>query len=135
MSIPRFSVRRPVTTGMIVVSVVVMGLLSLGVIRLDMYPTFERPVLSVNVPYPDASPAEVERRIVRPLEEALGTVRRIEAIRSTASQNNGRVELEFQPGTDMDLASLEVRERGGQVRGALPVEGQRGNLRGFSSDG
>ncbi len=134
MSIPRFSVRRPVTTGMLVVSVIVMGLLSLGLIRLDMYPSFERPVLSVNVPYPNASPAEVERRIVRPLEEALGTVRRIEAIRSTASQNNGRVELEFQPGTDMDLASLEVRERVEQVRRELPADVQRVNLRRFSSD-
>src|SRR5690606_39955638 len=92
ISTPRFSVRRPVTTGMLVVAVVVMGLLSLGLIRLDMYPTFERPVLSVSVPYPDASPAEVERRIVRPLEEALGTVRRIGAIRAAASQNDGPVE-------------------------------------------
>ena len=134
MSLPRFSVKRPVTTGMMVVSVIVMGLLSMGLIRLDMYPTFERPVLSVSVPYPDASPSEVERRIVRPLEEALGTVRRLDAIRSTASQNQGRVELEFQPGTDMDLASLEVRERVEQVRGELPADVQRVNLRRFSSD-
>src|SRR5690606_22143794 len=94
----------------------------------------ERPVLSVSVPYPDASPSEVERRIGRPLEEALGTVRRLDAIRSTASQNQGRVELEFAPGTDMDLASLEVRERVEQVRGELPADVQRVNLRRFSSD-
>lgn len=134
MSIPRFAVTRPVTTGMMVVSVIVLGLVSMGMIRLDMFPTFERPVLSVSVPYPDASPSEVERRIVRPLEEVLGTVRELDVIRSTASQNQGRVELEFEPGTDMDLASLEVRERLSQVRAELPADVQRVQLRRFSSD-
>lgn len=134
MSLPRFSVRNPVTTGMLVVTVVVLGLLSLSRISLDMFPSFERPVLQVSVPYPNASPAEVERRIVRPLEEALGTVRRLETIRATASASQGRIELEFQPGTNMDLASLEVRERVEQVRRDLPSDVQRVDIRRFSSD-
>ena len=134
MSIPRFAVRRPVTTGMMVVTVIVLGLLSAGRISLDLFPTYQRPVLQVSVPYPDASPAEVERRIVRPLEEELGTVRRLESIRATASQNRGRIELEFQPGTDMDLASLEVRERVELVRRDLPADVRRVDLRRFSSD-
>ncbi len=134
MSLPRFAVRRPVTTGMIVVAAIVMGGLSLARIPLDMFPSFERPVINVTVPYPDASPSEVERRIVRPLEESLGTVRRLDAIRSTASQNRARVELEFQPGTDMDLAALEVRERVEQVRRELPADVQRIDMRRFSSD-
>jgi hydrophobic/amphiphilic exporter-1 (mainly G- bacteria), HAE1 family len=134
MSLPRFSVRNPVTTGMLVVTVIVMGLLAIDRISLDMFPSFERPVLQVQVPYPDASPTDVERRISRPLEEALGTVRNLETIRSTSSQNQGRVELEFKPGTNMDLASLEVRERVEQVRRELPSDVQRINLRRFSSD-
>jgi hydrophobic/amphiphilic exporter-1 (mainly G- bacteria), HAE1 family len=134
MSIPRFAVTRPVTTGMMVVSVVVLGLLSLGRISLDMFPSFERPVLQITVPYPDASPTEVERRIVRPLEEGLGTVRNLDVIRSTASANRARVELEFRPGTNMDMASLEVRERVEQVRRELPDDVQRVDIRRFSSD-
>ncbi len=134
MSLPRFAVRRPVTTGMLVVAAIVMGGISMERISLDMFPSFERPVIMVTVPYPDASPAEVERRIVRPMEEGLGTVRRLDAIRSTASQNQARVELEFQPGTDMDLAALEVRERVEQIRRDLPADVQRVNMRRFSSD-
>jgi len=133
MSLPRFAVRKPVTTGMLVITVIVMGALSANLISLDLFPSFERPQLQISVPYPDASPAEVERRIVRPLEEAMGTVRRLETIRSTASQNNARVELEFQPGTNMDLASLEVRERLELVKRDLPPDVQRVNLRRFSS--
>jgi hydrophobic/amphiphilic exporter-1 (mainly G- bacteria), HAE1 family len=134
MSLPRFAVRKPVTTGMMVVTVIVLGLISTSLIPLDMFPSFERPVLQVTVPYPNASPSEVERRIVRPLEEELGTVRALESIRATASQDRGRVELEFKPGTDMDMAALEVRERVELVRGQLPSDVQRINLRRFSSD-
>ncbi len=134
MSIPRFAVTRPVTTGMMVVTVIVLGILSLTRISLDMFPSYERPVLQVTVPYPDASPSEVERRIVRPLEESLGMVRNLESIQSTASQNRARVELEFRAGTNMDLAALEVRERLEQVRRELPSDVQRVDLRRYSSD-
>jgi hydrophobic/amphiphilic exporter-1 (mainly G- bacteria), HAE1 family len=134
MSLPRMAVRRPVTTGMLVLSIVVAGLISLDRINLDLWPSFERPVLSITVPYPNASPAEVERRIVRPLEEELGTVRRLESIRSTAGQNRARVELEFQAGTDMDLAALEVRERAEIARRSLPADVDRIDMRRFASD-
>jgi hydrophobic/amphiphilic exporter-1 (mainly G- bacteria), HAE1 family len=134
MSLPRFAVQRPVTTGMMVVAVIVLGAISALRIPLDMFPSFQRPVLQVTVPYPDASPAEVERRIVRPLEEAMGTVRNLDRLESTASQNRGQVRLEFRPGTDMDAAALEVRERMEQVQRELPSDVQRINLRRFSSD-
>lgn len=134
MSLPRFAVRRPVTTGMMVVAVIVLGAVSATRISLDMFPSFQRPILQVTVPYPDASPTEVERRIVRPLEEAMGTVRNLETLESTASQNRGQVRLEFRPGTDMDAAALEVRERMEQVRRELPADVQRIDLRRFSSD-
>jgi hydrophobic/amphiphilic exporter-1 (mainly G- bacteria), HAE1 family len=134
MSIPRFAVRRPVTTGMLVVSSVLAGLLSLPAINLDLWPSFERPVLRVNVPYTDASPAEVERRIVRPMEEELGTVRRLDVIRSTASQGRASLELEFAPGTDMDLAALEVRERIEVARRNLPPDVTRMTMHRFSLD-
>jgi hydrophobic/amphiphilic exporter-1 (mainly G- bacteria), HAE1 family len=134
MSLPRLAVKRPVTTGMLVLSIVVAGLISLERINLDLWPSFERPVLRVTVPYPNASPAEVERRIVRPLEEELGTVRRLESIRATAGQNQGRIELEFQAGTDMDLAALEVRERAEIARRRLPADVERINMNRFASD-
>jgi hydrophobic/amphiphilic exporter-1 (mainly G- bacteria), HAE1 family len=119
---------------MLILSVIVAGLISLDRISLDLWPTFERPVLRVTVPYPNASPSEVERRIVRPLEEELGTVRRLESIRSTAGQNQARIELEFMAGTDMDLAALEVRERAEIARRSLPSDVDRIDMRRFASD-
>ena len=134
MSLPRFAVRRPVTTGMLIVTTVVVGAISMASISLDLWPSFERPVVRVTVPYPDASPAEVERKIVRPLEEELGTVRRLENITSTASQNRGQLELEFQPGTNMDMAALEVRERAELARRRLPEDVERIDLGRWGTD-
>jgi hydrophobic/amphiphilic exporter-1 (mainly G- bacteria), HAE1 family len=134
MSLPRFAVRRPVTTGMLVLATIILGLISLGMINLDLWPSFQRPVLRVSVPYPNASPAEVERRIVRPLEDVLGTVRHLETMRSTAGQDQGSVELEFAPGTDMELAALEVREKVDRIRAELPADVRRVDVRRFASD-
>jgi hydrophobic/amphiphilic exporter-1 (mainly G- bacteria), HAE1 family len=134
MSLPRFAVRRPVTTGMMIVTTIVVGAISAHRISLDLWPSFERPVIRMTVPYPDASPSEVERKIVRPLEEELGTVRRLESITSTASQNRASLQLEFEPGTNMDLASLEVRERAELARRRLPDDVDRIDLRRFGTD-
>jgi hydrophobic/amphiphilic exporter-1 (mainly G- bacteria), HAE1 family len=134
MSLPRFAVRRPVTTGMMIITVVVVGLISMTRISLDLWPSFERPVVRVTIPYPDASPAEVERNIIRPMEEELGTVRRLETITSTASQNRGRLELEFEPSTNMDLASMEVRERAELARRQLPDDVDEIQLRRWGTD-
>lgn len=134
MNIPRFAVRNPVTTGMLVVATLVVGFISVYNVNLDLWPSFERPVLRVTVPYPDANPTEVERRIIRPLEEELGSVRRLETITSTASQNRGRVELEFRPSTNMDLASLEVRERIELARRSLPEDVDEIQLRRYATD-
>jgi hydrophobic/amphiphilic exporter-1 (mainly G- bacteria), HAE1 family len=134
MSLPRLAVRRPVTTGMMIVTVVVVGAISMHRISLDLWPSFERPVIRITVPYPDASPAEVERKIVRPLEEELGTVRRLESMTSTASQNRATLQLEFEPGTNMDMASLEVRERAELTRRRLPDDVDRIDLRRFGTD-
>lgn len=119
---------------MLVLAALVLGGISIKLINLDMFPAFQRPVLNVSVPYPNASPAEVERRIVRPLEEAVGTVRHLKRLQATAGQDQGSLELEFEPGTDMDLAALDVREKIDLVRGDLPADVRRVDIRRFSSD-
>ena len=119
---------------MLVLAALVLGSISIGLINLDMFPAFEEPELNVRVPYPDASPAEIERRIVRPLEEAVGTVRHLESIRASAGSDMGSLNLEFEPGTNMDLAALDVREKIDLVRSDLPDDVRRIDIRRFSSD-
>ncbi len=131
--IVRFSVERRVTMSMVVVGLLVMGWLSLKRLPLEFLPTFSSSSISVNVPYPSASPEEVERLLVRPLEDVLGTINGIDTLQASSSANSGNVNLSFIDGTDMEMAAVDVRDRIDRVRNDLPADVERINIRRFQS--
>ena len=133
MKLTSYSVHKPVTITMAVLSVLVLGYISLRRLPLELMPEFASSRISVNVEYPSSSPIEVERDISRPLEEVLSTLDNLESMSSTSSSNGANVSLEFKPGTNMDLVSLEIRDRLDQVKNRLPgdVERIRIKLRNF----
>ncbi len=115
-----FSVNRPVTIIMAVLVVLMIGAVSLSGLNVDMFPEMSFPVAVVITSYQGSAPQEVENMISRPLEEVLGTVGNIKNISSMSSMGNSIVITEFETGTNMDFASLEMREKIDMVRGALP---------------
>lgn len=125
MNISEFSVKRPITTLMIILSVLVLGSLGLQRLPLTFYPEISSQSLRINIPYPSSSPQEVERLIARPVEEIMGTLPNLERMSSTSAANNGNISLEFKSGTDMDLAAMEVRDRLDRVRAQLPDDVDR----------
>ena len=132
--IARFAVERRVTMGMIVLGVLVLGWLSLARLPLEFLPSFSSSHIWVWAPYPSSSPEEIERRIVRPLEDSLGTINGIETLSARASADSGNVSLSFLDGTDMDLAAVEVRDRVDRVRHLLPDDLRRITIRRFQSE-
>ena len=122
MNIPEFAVKRPITTLMIILSVLVIGWISLYRIPLLYIPEISGHTLRVNVPYKSSSPQEVEDLITLQVEDALGTVKHVETIESISTDVNSEVSLEFKMGTNMDLATLEVRDKIEQIRNDLPDE-------------
>lgn len=68
MTLPEIAIKRHVTMLMIIVSLVVLGLVALFRLPLAFMPDFDQPMLFVQLPYPNASPAQVERLVVRPVE-------------------------------------------------------------------
>jgi HAE1 family hydrophobic/amphiphilic exporter-1 len=132
--IARFAVERRVTMGMIVLGVLVLGWVSLTRLPLEFLPTFSSSNIWVWAPYPSSSPEETERRIVRPLEDSLGTINGIETLSARASADSGNVNLTFIDGTDMDLAAVEVRDRVDRVRNLLPPDLRRVFVRRFQSE-
>lgn len=125
MNIAEFSVRKPITMLMSIVSIIVLGVLGLQRLPLTFIPEIESQRLRISVPYESSSPQEVERNITRPIEEMMGTLPKLEKISSTSSANQSNVSVEFMPGTDMDLASVEVRDRLDRVRALLPEDVER----------
>ena len=110
-----------------------MGWLSLERLPLEFLPSFSSSNISVIAPYPSSSPEEVERLVVRPLEDSLGTINRIDTMSATASASRAQVRITFLDGTDMDMAAVDVRDRVDRVRHLLPDDLDRVWIRRFQT--
>ena len=93
MNITELSIRRPVTTIMLFVSMVVIGLIASFRLPLEAEPEATIPFFFVSLPYSGSTPEEVERNLVRPVEEALATMPGIESMNSRAISGNSGVRL------------------------------------------
>ena len=125
MNLTQTSMRRPVTTLMVFVCMLLIGGLSMRLIPLELFPEFDVPVVFVQVPYPGSTPEEVERQITRPAEEALATISDVKRMRSTSRENQAEVQLEFNWGVDTDIKAIEAREKLDAVRDQLPADIER----------
>ncbi len=122
MNLSGLSVKRPVTTVMLVLIVVLFGLVSFTRIPIDLYPNIEVPVAIVSTSYANVAPEEIENLITRPLEEAVGTVANLDSIQSITTEGQSIIVVMFEFGTDMDFAALEMRESVDMVSGFLPAD-------------
>lgn len=122
MLLSDFSIKRPVTTVVIVIMLMCLGLLALKNLRVNEIPDVEQPVMVVNIPYPGASPETVEREIVNRVEKALQSIPQIYQIRSTASESTASIVIIFNFKKNMVEASDEIRNAIASVRHKLPVE-------------
>ncbi|MDH5508929.1 MAG: efflux RND transporter permease subunit [Nitrospinota bacterium] len=109
MSLPGFSVRRPVFATMVTLIVVVLGIMSLTRLRVDLLPDIELPTLSIRTQYEGASPEVMERLITQILEEIVATVPGVEEMNSISSDGNSNVRVTFAWGTDINTASVDVQ--------------------------
>ncbi len=120
MFVAGISVKKPVTTIMIMLIAVLLGFVSLGRLPVDLYPEIEVPVAIVSVNYSGVAPAEMETLVTKPLEQVLSTVSDLDAISSYSRQGSSIIIVRFQYGTNMDFAALEMREKVDLVKAALP---------------
>ena len=117
------AVRRPVFTAMIFVGMMVLGLISFGRLPVELYQGQNQHIVSIIVNARGGlPPVDVERKITRPIEEAVATVSHLSSLYSSSREAESRVTMEFEPGTNMDFAALEVREKFSRVQPLLPKE-------------
>lgn len=120
MKITDFSVKRPVTISMIVLCVILLGAVSLSMLTVDLYPDINFPVAIAITDYSGAGPEEVESMVTKPIEEMMGTVQNVDKIESQTVAGKSTVIVSFNWGTDMDFASLQMREKIDIIKGFLP---------------
>ena len=108
--ISKFSVKKPFTVVVAIVMVLILGYVSFTRMTTDLLPSMELPYAVVITTYPGASPEEVESTVTIPIEESMATISNIENVASISNENYSLVILEFGETTNMDSASLDMRE-------------------------
>lgn len=132
MNLPEFAIRKPVSVIVAMLIFITIGVISILKLPLEMLPDISFPGLMVQVPYPSSSPEEVERIITRPLEDTLATVNNLESLSSTSSSSSSRIHMQFKGGTNMDLITMQIRDKIDLVRDKLPDDIENIRIRRFS---
>jgi HAE1 family hydrophobic/amphiphilic exporter-1 len=107
----QFAVHRRVTVLMMSLAVVAFGAVGYSRLAVDLLPDIHYPSLTVQTELADAAPAEVENLVTRPVEEAVGVLRGLKTIHSVSRSGVSEVTLEFDWDSNMDVLSMDVRER------------------------
>ena len=110
----------PVTVAMAVLAVVIIGLLAYTKLKVDLMPNLSMPHIVVQTEMQNTGPEEIENLLSRPIEEAVARVNNVTKIASASMQGRSMVDIEFNWGTDVDVAANDVRARIDRIRDTLP---------------
>ena len=120
MKIYESAVRKPISTALIFVAVIVFGLFSVTKLGVDYYPEIEIPYVSVITMYPGGNAEDIETNITRVLEDQLNSVDNLDKITSQSKDNVSIVTLEFEYGCDITEAANDVRDVVSRTQSLLP---------------
>ena len=134
MSLYSSSVKRPVTTILVFVALIVLGLFSLRNLPIDLFPDVETNTIMVMTSYAGTSASDIEQNVTRPLENALNSVEHLKHITSNSRENISIVTLEFEYGYDIEALTNDVRDKLDMVSSMLPDDANTPIIFKFSSD-
>ncbi len=134
MSLYSSSVKRPVTTILVFVALIVLGLFSLRSLPIDLFPDVETNTIMVMTSYAGTSASDIEQNVTRPLENALNSVEHLKHITSNSRENISIVTLEFEYGYDIEALTNDVRDKLDMVSSMLPDDANTPIIFKFSSD-
>jgi multidrug efflux pump len=134
MRLPELSVQRPVFTSVIALLFVAFGVMAFFQLTTREYPDISPAQISVSTAYVGAAADVVEKRITQPLEEEIGGIEGIRALRSSSRDGFSSINIEFELSRDIDAAANDVRDRVARASGRLPVDAERPRVAKADSD-
>ena len=120
MSLSKLSVRRPIAMSAFIIVLVMIGASLYERISIDLLPNMEIPTVLVRCEYQGASPSEIEVEVIRRIEDAVSSLDGIRHITSVAIEDQAQISLEFNMGTNVDVAATDIREALNRIREDLP---------------
>ena len=134
MSLYSSAVKKPVTTILVFVAVVIIGLFSLLKLPIDLYPDIDTNTIMVMTTYSGASSQDIEQNVTRPLENTLNSVEHLKHITSNSKENISIITLEFEYGYDIDVLTNSVLDKLDMVSSMLPDDAETPIIFKFSTD-
>ena len=134
MSLYKTAVEKPVSTILVFIGLVVMGLFSYTKLAVDLMPEIETTQISIITAYPGASASDVETNVTRLIEDVLNQVENLKKIESQSKENMSLVTIELEYGSDIDVATNDVRDKLDMIVSQLPDEVESPTIFKFSSD-
>ena len=134
MSIYRTSVNHPVTTALVFLAFAILGVFSLTRLPVDNFPDVESNTIMVMSSYPGASAEDVENNLTKVLENSLNGVANLKNITSNSRENISVLTLEFEYGTDIEVATNDVRDKLSMVSQTMPEGASSPTIFKFSAD-
>ena len=119
------AIKKPVTTLMLCLTMLMMGVAASQLLPLEKWPGIDIPEMVISAPYQASTPAEVERLVTKPLEEALATMGGIQRLISRSTEHGSEIEIEVEWESSLTGKSIEAREKIDAVRHLLPEDLQR----------
>ncbi|MBC5828454.1 MAG: efflux RND transporter permease subunit [Candidatus Eremiobacteraeota bacterium] len=120
MSVARFAVTRRVSVAMLSAAIVALGLFAAPRLAVALLPSFAPPVVTVSVAYSNASPETIETSVTRPIENAVSRVSGVDILESNSYQGQSTVRVQFDFGTDINVAAVDVQQQIARIRASLP---------------
>ncbi|MEF9939079.1 MAG: efflux RND transporter permease subunit [Clostridium sp.] len=122
MGLTKGVLKRPVTTILAVLCLIVFGITSITSSKLELTPEMEMPMVIVFTLYPGANPEDVDKLVTKPIEDEIGTLNAIKTVTSYSNENMSMVLLQYEYGTDMDKAYSDLKKKTDVLQSSLPED-------------
>src|SRR5471030_3275353 len=122
MWLTRFSIQRPIIVAMLFIALAIYGVFSFFQIGRSLNPNVTFPIVLVTANYPGASPAEMERFVIKPIEDQIDGIDNLDKMSATAEEGLAPVIVQFKLDTNLDFAAIDVQRRVDTARVYMPTD-------------
>lgn len=122
MWLTRFAITRPVITAMFFIGIALYGIISYNSLGINQLPNVSFPVVAVEAGYPGASPSEMEKLVVKPIEDQLDGMENLDRLSATAQEGSAVVIARFKLDSDLNYETIDVQRRVDTARVYMPTD-------------
>lgn len=122
MTLARLSIKRPVATTMLMLSMIFVGIISMRTMKSELLPNMNIPVVTINTNWIGAVPEDVETQITKEIEEILPNVEGISKITSTSAFGRSKIVVEFNYEVDINNKVTEIQREISKISNELPKD-------------